>query len=120
MNLEKAMLSDTETPIAVYFATWHPDLQTILDDITDGSMTDEKSHSAAEAIFNSISASGYQVVVASGQPMVRNDAKIAILHGKLTGTGAEEKLPTIAIVTHYDSASVAPVSEIGFTKFYLY
>ncbi|XP_047347718.1 nicalin isoform X2 [Vespa velutina] len=113
MNLEKAMLSDTETPIAVYFATWHPDLQRILDDITDGSMTDEKSHSAAEAIFNSISASGYQVVVASGQPMVRNDAKVAILHGKLTGTGAEEKLPTIAIVTHYDSASVAPELSFG-------
>ncbi|XP_043490157.1 nicalin [Polistes fuscatus] len=113
MDLEKTMLSDTETPIAVYFATWHPDLQRILDDITDGSVIDEKSHSAAEAIFNSISASGYQVVVASGQPMVRNDAKIAILHGKLTGTGAEEKLPTIAIVTHYDSASVAPELSFG-------
>ncbi|KAI4498589.1 hypothetical protein M0802_006295 [Mischocyttarus mexicanus] len=113
MDLEKSMLSDTETPIAVYFATWHPDLQRILDDITDGSVTDEKSHSAAEAIFNSISASGYQVVVASGQPMVRNDAKIATIHGKLTGTGAEEKLPTIAIVTHYDSASVAPELSFG-------
>ncbi|XP_015172975.1 PREDICTED: nicalin [Polistes dominula] len=113
MDLEKSMLSDTETPIPVYFATWHPDLQRILDDITDGSVTDEKSHSAAEAIFNSISASGYQVVVASSQPMVRNDAKIAILHGKLTGTGAEEKLPTIAIVTHYDSASVAPELSFG-------
>ncbi|KAK2580791.1 hypothetical protein KPH14_011526 [Odynerus spinipes] len=113
MSLEKAMLSDSETPIPVYFATWHPDLQVILDDVMDGSMTDEKSHSAAEAIFNSISASGYQVVVASGQPMVRNDAKVATLHGKLTGTGAEEKLPTIAIVTHYDSASVAPELSFG-------
>ncbi|CAG2065485.1 unnamed protein product, partial [Timema podura] len=31
-----------------------------------------------------------------------------ILQGKLPGYGVEEKLPTIALVAHYDSFGVAP------------
>lgn len=104
------MMYGSETVIPVYFALWHPELQIILDDIAGGFITDEKAGSAAEAIYNSISASGYQVVVTTGQALPKTDVKVATLHGKLTGTGTEEKLPTIAIVTHYDSAGVAPVS----------
>ncbi|XP_072760112.1 BOS complex subunit NCLN [Anoplolepis gracilipes] len=113
INLEASMIYGSETLIPVYFALWHPDLQTILDDIADGFITDEKAGSAAEAMYNSISASGYQVVVATGQALPKTDVKVATLHGKLTGTGAEEKLPTIAIVTHYDSAGVAPELSFG-------
>ncbi|GAB1860223.1 Nicalin [Camponotus japonicus] len=113
INLEAYMMYESETMIPVYFALWHPDLQTILDDIADGFITDEKAGSAAEAMYNSISASGYQVVVATGQTLPKTDVKVATLHGKLTGTGAEEKLPTIAIVTHYDSAGVAPELSFG-------
>lgn len=112
MNLEESMMYGSETTIPIYFASWHPDLQTILEDIADGFITDEKASSAAEAMYNSISASGYQVVVATGQALPKTDVKVTTLHGKLTGSGAEEKLPTIAIVTHYDSAGVAPVSLI--------
>lgn len=108
------MMYSSETMIPVYFALWHPELQMILDDIAGGFITDEKAGSAAEAIYNSISASGYQVVVTTGQALPRTDVKVATLHGKLTGTGTEEKLPTIAIVTHYDSTGVAPVSLIIF------
>lgn len=110
MSLEESMMFGPETTIPVYFTSWHPDLQTILDDLSNGFITDEKAGSAAEAMFNSISASGYQVVVATGQALAKTDVKVATLHGKLTGTGAEEKLPTIALVTHYDSIGVAPVS----------
>jgi len=110
MNLEEAMMYGSETMIPVYFALWHPNLQTILDDIADGFITDEKAGTAAEAMYNSISASGYQVVVTTTQALPKTDVKVATLHGKLTGTGAEEKLPTIAIVTHYDSIGIAPVS----------
>lgn len=113
INLEASMIYGSETMIPVYFALWHPELQTILDDIADGFITDEKAGSAAEAMYNSISASGYQVVVATGQALPKTDIKVATLHGKLTGTGAEEKLPTIAIVTHYDSAGVAPELSFG-------
>ncbi|XP_025156888.1 nicalin-1 isoform X1 [Harpegnathos saltator] len=113
MNLEESMMYGSETMIPVYFVLWHSDLQTILDDIAEGFITDEKAGSAAEAMYNSISASGYQVVVASGQALPKTDVKVATLHGKLTGTGAEEKLPTIAIVTHYDSAGIAPELSFG-------
>lgn len=104
------MMYGSETMIPVYFSLWHPELQMILDDIAGGFITDEKAGSAAEAIYNSISASGYQVVVTTGQALPKTDVKVATLHGKLTGTGTEEKLPTIAIVTHYDSTGVVPVS----------
>ena len=33
-----------------------------------------------------------------------------VFQGKLTGSGIEEQLPTIAIVAHYDAYGVAPVS----------
>ncbi|EZA59423.1 hypothetical protein DMN91_002009 [Ooceraea biroi] len=113
MNLEESMMYGSETMIPVYFALWHPELQIILDDIASGFITDEKAGSAAEAMYNSISASGYQVVVATAQALPKTDVKVATLHGKLTGTGAEEKLPTIAIVTHYDSSGVAPELSFG-------
>lgn len=113
MGLEESMMFGPETIIPVYFASWHPDLQMILDDIGTGFITDEKADTAAEAMFNSISASGYQVVVATGQALPKTDVKVATLHGKLTGTGAEEKLPTIALVTHYDSAGIAPDLSFG-------
>lgn len=103
------MLYGPETPIPVYFAPWSSHLQVILDDIVGGFITDEKAGSAAEAIVNSISASGYQVVVATNQATAKTDVKVATLQGKLTGTGAEEKLPTIALVAHYDSTGAAPV-----------
>lgn len=113
MNLEEAMMYGSETMIPVYFALWHPNLQTILDDIADGFITDEKAGTAAEAMYNSISASGYQVVVTTAQALPKTDVRVATLHGKLIGTGAEEKLPTIAIVTHYDSMGVAPELSFG-------
>lgn len=113
MALEEAMMLGPETPIPVYLAPWTPDLQLILDDVSSSFLTDEKAGSAAEAMFNSVSASGYQVVIASSQAVARTDVKVATLQGKLSGAGAEEKLPTIAIVAHYDSTGVAPELSFG-------
>ena len=113
MSLEESMLFGPETTIPVYFASWHPNLQRILDDLANGFITDEKAGSAAEAMFNSISASGYQVVVPTGQALAKTDVKVATLHGKLAGTRADEKVPTVALVTHYDSTGVAPELSYG-------
>ncbi|CAK9823499.1 ncl1 [Anthophora retusa] len=113
MSLEESMLLRPEITIPVYFASWHPNLQTILDDLSNEFVTDERAGSAAEAMFNSIYASGYQVVVGSGPALAKRDVKVTTLHGKLTGTGAEEKLPTIVLVAHYDSAAVAPELAFG-------
>lgn len=109
MELEESVLYGPETPIPVYFTHWNPELQVILEDVEHGFITDEKAGSAAEALFNSISASGYQVVVTTSQAVAKTDVKVATLHGKLTGTGAEDKLPTIALVAHYDSTGIVPV-----------
>ncbi|XP_020288705.1 nicalin-1 [Pseudomyrmex gracilis] len=113
ITLEESMMHGSETMIPVYFAKWHPNLEIILTDINDSFITDEKAGTAVEAMFNSISASGYQVVVATAQALPKTDVKVVTLHGKLAGTGVEEKLPTIAIVTHYDSFGVAPELSFG-------
>lgn len=41
-----------------------------------------------------------------------NDYQLTNIHAKLTGNGVEEQLPTIAIVAHYDSTGIAPVTKI--------
>ena len=37
----------------------------------------------------------------------------SFLQGKLSGQGLEHKLPTVALLAHYDSMGLAPVSEGG-------
>ncbi|XP_066589257.1 BOS complex subunit NCLN [Prorops nasuta] len=113
MTLEESMLYGGETNIPVYFAEWNSDLNNILNDITNGVNTDDKTVSATKALFSSISASGYRIVVSSKQASAKSDTKVATLHGWLTGSGAEEKLPTIAIVTHYDTSGIAPELSFG-------
>lgn len=62
------------------------------------------------ALFSSATANGFQMVVNGPQAKVKHDFKVANIQGKLSGFGIEEQLPTIAIVAHYDSYGVAPVS----------
>lgn len=109
MVLEDTMLAQ-EVSIPVYFAKWTPELNTITAEIAQSSLVNDKSKSAAEAIFNSISANGYQIVINPGAPNVKQDTKIATIQGYLAGQNSEGKTPTIAIVAHYDSFGVAPVS----------
>lgn len=108
MVIEDAMLAE-EVTIPIYFSLWTEELQNIVGDLTYSFVTDDKSISATEAILNSISANGYQVVVTAGSASIKSDVKIATLQGKLSGLTTEGKAPTIAIVAHYDSFGVAPV-----------
>lgn len=112
MDLEETMMLQ-EVSIPVYFAEWSPDLQNILDDISQSSVSDDRSGSATEALMNSVSASGYQIVISTSQAAARADVNIATIQGKLSGYGVEEKLPTIAIVAYYDSFGVAPELSFG-------
>lgn len=98
-----------EISIPVYFAVWTPELEEIVSDITYSFITDDKAGSAAEAIFNSISANGYQIVISPSTASAKQDIKIATLQGKLTGINPDGKTPTIAVVAYYDSFGVAPV-----------
>ncbi|XP_034952743.1 nicalin [Chelonus insularis] len=112
ISTEISMMTSGEISIPVYFSTWDQNLEAIINDLEVGFSGDdkgEKTSGAAElqSVISAISASGYQVIVGTGQPNPRSDAKVATLYGKLVGYGAEEKLPTIALVAHYDSSSVA-------------
>ena len=103
------MINGPETFIPVYFTHWNPKLQEILDGINEESVPENNAGSAFETLLNSVSASGYQVVVSPGQISPQSNAKIATLQGKLSGISSENKLPTIVIVAHYDSFGAASV-----------
>lgn len=99
-----------EISIPVYFAHATPQIDKIMNEISKNVLTDDKSKSAAEAILASIAANGYQVVISPKTPSARHELKIATIHGNLAGRAHEMKTPTIAVVAHYDSFGVAPVS----------
>lgn len=117
MEIEEDLLSQ-EIFIPVYFASWTYELQSIIDDVSTSIVTNEKAGSAAEALFDTISANGYQIVISASQPSARTDVNIANIQGKLSGQGVEENLPTIAVVAHYDSFGAAPVSNMHFDVYF--
>lgn len=103
-----------EVSIPVYFARWTPQLSVIVEEVTRTSISSDKTKSAAEAMFSSISGNGYQIVISPGSPNVRHDVKIATIQGYLAGKGGDGKNPTIAVVAHYDSFGIAPVGDFYF------
>ncbi|XP_074115245.1 BOS complex subunit ncln [Cotesia typhae] len=114
--LETTMLTSGEVAIPVYFSPWNDNLKSIITDLEVGFSTNSngvKTSSEIQSLIDIVSASGYQVIVSAGQPIPRNDVKIATIHGKLSGTGAEDKLPTIALVAYYDSSSVVTELSTG-------
>lgn len=50
-----------EVNAPVYFAQWTPDFEDILKDLQHSFITDDKSGTALEAMFNSVSSNGYQI-----------------------------------------------------------
>ncbi|KAJ8933164.1 hypothetical protein NQ314_014171 [Rhamnusium bicolor] len=96
--LENALIAQ-EISIPVYFVHY--------------SNTNDMSKSAAEAMFSSIAANGYQIVVSSSNPSIKTDAKVATVQGHLAGYSADGKISTIAIVAHYDSFGIAPDLSFG-------
>lgn len=55
-----AMIQD-EISAPVYFAQWSPDFEDILGDLQHSFITDDKSGTALEAMFNTVSSNGYQI-----------------------------------------------------------
>ncbi|GLH07945.1 Nicalin [Gryllus bimaculatus] len=70
-------------------------------------------HGVPHVLFSCISANGYQIVIGTNQATAKQDINVATIQGKLSGYGVEEKLPTIALVAHYDSFGVAPELSFG-------
>lgn len=109
MVLENAMISQ-ETSIPIYFAKYSQKLDAIINEVVLTSEVNDKKKSASEALINSIAGNGYQIVVSANTPAVNTDAKIITLSGHLSGYRIDGKIPTVAVVAHYDSFGVAPVS----------
>ncbi|EFA05879.1 Nicalin-1-like Protein [Tribolium castaneum] len=110
--LEQAMLAQ-EISVPVYFAIWTGELETIVDEVSQNVATNDLSKSAAEAMFSSVAANGYQFVVSPGTTNVKQDVKVATIQGHLSGYSQEGKIPTLAVVAHYDSFGVAPNLSFG-------
>ncbi|XP_046399223.1 nicalin [Ischnura elegans] len=114
LETEESLLSGQGAiSIPVYFAYHSPQLVSIIEDISSSFLVDSRPRSALQALMNSVSANGYQVSVSSGQAAPMSNVFVANIQGKLPGYGLEEKLPTIAIVAHYDSFGVAPELSFG-------
>ncbi|KAK7081998.1 hypothetical protein SK128_007587 [Halocaridina rubra] len=110
-DVEEAML-EGDTQIAVYLAYETQELTDIYESVRTSTNTDSAS-SAAAALLSSLSSDGYQIVVGGSQSKQISDMSIANVQGKLSGYGAEEQLPTIAVVAYYDAFGAAPELAMG-------
>ncbi|KAH1008079.1 hypothetical protein HUJ04_005225 [Dendroctonus ponderosae] len=108
LMLEQKMIYEQETSIPVYFTKYNNVIDNIVTELSTNVDARNKKKSAAETLFSSIAANGYQIVISAGTPTARTDTKIATIYGHLAGYRPDGKVPTIAIVTHYDSFGVAP------------
>ncbi|CAG9795916.1 unnamed protein product [Diatraea saccharalis] len=107
--LEMAMIQQ-EVSAPVYFTQWTPEYDDILQDLQHSFITDDKSGTALEAMLNSVSSNGYQIVVSAPTPQ-KIDSKPVTIHGKLVGRSGSPQ--TIVIAAHYDSLGVAPDLSYG-------
>ncbi|KAM6939267.1 BOS complex subunit ncln isoform 3-T3 [Lycodopsis pacificus] len=110
MELEPEMLA-TETIVPVYFAMEDDELLSIYTQ-TLTSSSSQGSLSAAEVLLHTATANGFQMVTSGAQSKAVSDWAITSLEGRLAGVGGED-LPTIVVVTHYDSFGVAPWLSYG-------
>lgn len=110
MELEPELLA-TETAVPVYFALEEEELLSIYHQ-TQISSSSQESSSAAEVLLHTATANGFQMVTSGAQSKAVSDWAITSLEGRLTGAGGEE-LPTIVLVTHYDSFGIAPWLSYG-------
>ncbi|XP_017786970.1 PREDICTED: nicalin [Nicrophorus vespilloides] len=110
--LENAMMME-DIKIPVYFCKETKELNNIVKEVGTNNAADDKKISAAEAMLASVSANGYQIVVSPKTPSAKTDVKVATIQGNLVGHSADGKIPTIAIVAHYDSFGVAPDLAFG-------
>lgn len=109
-ELEQGMLSQ-EVQTAVFFAQETAELTSIYRAVKARTVTAAKS--AAANFFSTLASDGYQMVVSGAQSKPIQDIAIANIHGKLSGYGAEDKLPTVALVAHYDAFAAAPELAFG-------
>lgn len=111
-KLEEELL-ETELPIPVYFTYESEDITQLYNEV-DAAVNSDTATSAVRALSTVAMVNSFHLVTEpSTESKPLSDFQVISLQGKLIGDGAEDQLPTIAIVTHYDSFSVAPGLSIG-------
>ncbi|KAF2365628.1 Nicastrin [Trinorchestia longiramus] len=108
-ELEIAIL-ELEVPMAVYFAQETPELVSIYKAVKEKTSS---SSSAAANFLSSLASDGYQMVVSGAPSKQMHDVAVANVQGQLNGLGVEDKLPSIALVAHYDAFGAAPELSFG-------
>jgi len=107
LQLEEELLA-TELEIPVYFAEETEELLDLHSTLLSEGEGSEAASSALAALVQSISSSGYQLVVSAATPQPVKEQSIVSMSGILPGVGKEDQPPTIAVVAHYDAAGAAP------------
>ncbi|XP_078484454.1 BOS complex subunit ncln-like [Ciona intestinalis] len=107
----EAELLALESNIPVYFAYENEDLKDVYSRVSHS--TKQESGSALQAVVDSATSVGYQLVTVSPQNKALPDQKIVNIQGVLHGLGVEDQLPAIVLVAHYDSFGVAPMLSTG-------
>lgn len=114
LDIEQELLSQ-ELDVPVYFAQETAELLELYSSLQ---MTDDgqnrQQNSALSALVQSISSSGYQLVVSAGNPQPLKDQSIVSMSGLLPGAESDtQATPTIALVAHYDAGGAAPTLALG-------
>lgn len=118
INALQDHLHTTEFEIPVYFSEESEQLLELLESLGGEAHTDKKSTSAASDMFSSLVKYGYQMVTSStAVPKAIPDPQSVSIESVLRGShgeeGNNEAQPTIVVVAHYDSNSIAPSLPTG-------
>lgn len=97
----------------VYFAVESDRLLEVYNDLQSYVSKPNQQSSAVSELFNSVTGNGFQFVYSGQQSKPQPDFVVYNIQGKLSGLGIEERLPTIAIIAHYDSYGVTPGLSYG-------
>ncbi|XP_014661861.1 PREDICTED: nicalin-1-like [Priapulus caudatus] len=106
LQLEQDLM-DEETSMPVYFTTVTDELSDMFSDLKRGAGHGRQA-TAVEEMLSAVTGNGFQLVFSGQQAKAQPDFQVFNIQGKLSGLGIEERLPTIAIIAHYDSYGVAP------------
>jgi len=110
-QLEEELLN-SELEIPVYLAEETQELLELHSTLSSEGEGSESAPSALSALLQSVSNSGYQLVVSGATPQPVKEQGVVSMSGSLPGSGADDS-PTILVVAHYDSAGAAPSLSTG-------
>ncbi|XP_064391028.1 BOS complex subunit ncln-like isoform X2 [Halichondria panicea] len=103
----EAELLLTKVPIPVYFVPEDTGLTLIHNKLANNAEKESKS-SVLYRILSTFYEDGYQMTSSDQQESKPDkDVEIHTITGKLVGAGVEHKLPTLAILAHYDTTGLA-------------